>query len=543
MNRAADIAFLAAYMAIDWLFVIHDVGTAGITPWNPSMGLALAWLILRGPGRAAALAGAMLLMDFVVRPLPGDPFARIASAVVISGAYAAIASVLARPLALDSRLERLRDLMLLLGVSAMAAVPMVAANVGILVHAGLIPAADFVAIALRQWVGDMIGIAIVTPTVLRARTWRMPPPGEPPSRLALEAAAAALAIGVFVWIVFGWEGSDEYKVFYLLFLPVVGVAVRRGLDGACLSLLLAQLGMIFLVHSRGFGSAEVTDFQLLMLSLSVIGLLTGAIVSERARAELATREFERRLRERQSELEHVSRLSALGEMASTLAHELNQPMTATRAYVRAAQRMLTEENGAGEVSRSKALDAIANAVSQVDLAGAIVRNLRDLVRRRSGTREPVDLGELTHQSLALVRSQARFGRVRITVEQAADVPPVLAERIRIQQVLMNLLRNAIDAVQAVPAERRAIAITIRALPGQGQVELSVADRGGGVPPEIRPDLFSAFATTKPDGLGLGLSICRSIVQAHGGRLWLESTGPEGSDFRFTLPVAGDMIRP
>jgi signal transduction histidine kinase len=541
MRLSADLAYLAAYMAIDWAASIQDLSAIGITPWNPSIGLALAWLILHGPNRCVPLAAAILMMDFVVRPLPGAPVARIFSALLVVAAYGGVAAALTRRLGLDERLDHLRDLLLLLGVGAAAAALLALTNVGLFVHADLIRPADFLAIALRQWVGDMIGIAVVTPTVLRARTWCLAPTGEPPTRVAMEAAAAALAIGGFVWFVFGWEGTDEYKVFYLLFLPVVAIAVRRGLDGACLSLLLAQIGMIFLVQSRGFGSAEVTDFQLLMLSLSVIGLLTGAVVSERERAELATREFEQRLRERQSELEHVSRLSALGEMASTLAHELNQPMTATRAYVRTAQRMLTD-SPADEESRIKALDAIANAVSQVDLAGGIVRNLRDLVRRRSVIREPVDLVELAQQSLALVRSQARFEQIRVAINPGPNVPSVLAERIRIQQVLMNLLRNAIDAVHAAPPDRRTIEVGIRSIPEQGLVELSVCDRGPGVPPEIQADLFAAFATTKPEGLGLGLSICRSIVQAHGGRLWLESTGPGGSDFRFTLPVSGDMIR-
>jgi C4-dicarboxylate-specific signal transduction histidine kinase len=228
-------------------------------------------------------------------------------------------------------------------------------------------------------------------------------------------------------------------------------------------------------------------------------------------------------------------------MATTLAHELNQPMTATRAYVRAAQRMLADDEAAGQENRTKALDAIANAVSQVDLAGAIVRNLRDLVRRRSVTRESIDLGELARQSLALVRSQARFTQIQVSINQGRDVPTVLAERTRIQQVLMNLLRNAIDAVQISPADRRVVEIDIRSRPASGQVELSIRDRGHGVPEGVRANLFAAFTTTKPEGLGLGLSICRSIVQAHGGRLWLESSGPEGSDFRFTLPVAGDIM--
>ncbi|MCC6468229.1 MAG: MASE1 domain-containing protein [Alphaproteobacteria bacterium] len=540
MKLGADLAFFAAYVAVDWASSISDAGTIGITPWNPSVGVALSWLILHGPSRGLHLFLAIVTTDFIVRPLPGVPLARLLSAGLIAGGYAAAAAALLRRGALDPRIEHLRDLVLLLGVSAAAAALLALANVGQLMVAKLVMPEDFLAISLRQWVGDVIGIAVVTPTVLRARTWRLPAWGSPPTRLAIEGTAAAIAIAAFVWIVFGWEGSDEYKVFYLLFLPVVAIAVRRGLDGACLSLLLTQVGMIVLVQSRGFGSAEVTDFQLLMLSLTVTGLLTGAVVSDRARAERATREFEQLLRERQSELEHLSRISALGEMASMLAHELNQPMTATRAYVRTAQRMLDSTEPPPE-ERRKALDAIANAVAQVDLAGAIVRNLRDMVRRRAVTREPVDLGELAHQALALVRSQGNPDQVNVAITQQHGAPIVVAERIRIMQVLMNLLRNAFEAVQPDPLGRRRIEVRITPIDGGTGVELSVRDFGPGVPPEVQPNLFASFTTTKSDGLGLGLSICRGIIQAHGGRLWLESTGPEGSDFRFTLPVGSDSI--
>ncbi|MCC7048828.1 MAG: MASE1 domain-containing protein [Alphaproteobacteria bacterium] len=542
MKLGADLAFFAAYVAVDWASSISDAGTIGITPWNPSVGVALSWLILYGPSRGILLFLAIVTTDFIVRPLPGVPLARLLSAGLIASGYAATTAMLLRRGALDPRIERLRDLVLLLGASAAAAALLALANVGQLILAKLVMPEDFLAISLRQWVGDVIGIAVVTPTVLRARTWRLPAWGSPPTRLAIEGTAAAIAIAAFVWFVFGWEGSDEYKVFYLLFLPVVAIAVRRGLDGACLSLLLTQVGMIVLVHSRGFGSAEVTDFQLLMLSLTVTGLLTGAVVSDRARAERATREFEQLLRKRQSELEHLSRISALGEMASMLAHELNQPMTATRAYVRTAQRMLDSAEPQPE-ERRKALDAIASAVAQVDMAGAIVRNLRDMVRRRAMSREPVELRELAHQALALVRSQGQLDQVDVTISQQQGTPMVVAERIRIMQVLMNLLRNAFEAVQTGPPERRRIEVAIAPAADGGGIELSVRDHGSGVPADVQSSLFASFTTTKSDGLGLGLSICQGIIEAHGGRIWLGSTGGGGSDFRFTLPLGGDSIEP
>jgi len=280
----------------------------------------------------------------------------------------------------------------------------------------------------------------------------------------------------------------------------------------------------------------------LLLALTVTALLTGAVVTERGRAERAMRESERLLRERQSELEHSARLGALGEMASALAHELNQPMTASRAYIRTAQRVLGAEGG-GEENRARAAGAIANAVAQIDLAAGILRNLRELVRPRVVAAQPTDMAELMDQSLALLRAQARGARAEIAVRRAPGLKPAKAERIRVQQVILNLLRNALDAVKPMPPRRRLVEASIRLAEDGRFVEIAVRDHGPGVSTEMIEKLFAAFATTKPEGLGLGLSICRGIVQEHGGRLWLESTGPEGADFRFTLPVAEPKIAP
>ena len=152
---------------------------------------------------------------------------------------------------------------------------------------------------------------------------------------------------------------------------------------------------------------------------------------------------------------------------------------------------------------------------------------------------------MVEQSLALLRAQVRMSAIDISFRASTRLPPIQAERIRIQQVLINLLRNAIDAVEAMPAHRRQIAIVeslTNNTDGASHIRVSVRDRGGGIPAEIQANLFNAFTTSKPDGLGLGLSICRGIIETYGGRLWLESTGPDGSEFCFTLPATNANIR-
>jgi signal transduction histidine kinase len=538
-EAALEAGFVLAFLVLDWVSYFDPYGPVGFTPWDPGKGLAFAWLIWRGPWRGIVLFGATLAA-VAARGGPLSWPLLLAGSGLAAGLYTLAAFALTRWLGLDNGLERTRDVILLLLTGAAGAAVVALATAWLVVAGGILTPEDFAPAALRQWTGDVIGIAVFTPALLRAPRWTGWRAVAASGRYYVEAALAAAAIGGALWFVFGIEATDEYKFFYLLFLPLVAIAVRRGIDGACIAALVTQLGMLLIVSNRDFSPFAVTDFQVLLLALTVTALLTGAVVTERERAERAMRESERLLRERQGELEHSARLGALGEMASAMAHELNQPMTASRAYIRTAQRVLGAEGG-GEAGRVRAADAIANAVAQIDLAAGILRNLRELVRPRVVAAQPTDMGEIVDQSVALLRAQARSARAEIAVRRAPGLKPAMAERIRVQQVILNLLRNALDAVKPMPPARRLVEISI-ALAEDGRfVEIAVRDRGPGVSTEMIEKLFTAFATAKPEGLGLGLSICRGIVQEHGGKLWLESTGPEGADFRFTLPAVQPRI--
>lgn len=540
---AGELAFITLYVLVDWASTIPSFTASGTTPWSPATGLALAWLIRRGLAGSASLFVAVLLAAIIVRLPPEAPGELIGTAVVNAGGYALATFVLTHVLRFERGLDRLSDVITLLIIAGLSATVVAALHVGTFVWSGQVEAEEFPAAALRQWVGDIIGIAIVTPIVLRALCWNDWTVLARRVDLAAELVLWSAAIAAILWIIFGMETTNEFKFFYLLFLPTVAIAVRHGIDGACLVTLAVQAGIILWSQGRGLGPSAVTEFQILLLALTVTGLLTGAVVSERERAERATRESERRLRESQDELEVASRLSALGEMASTMAHELNQPMTASRAYIRTAQRLLSGPEAQGTPpAHASAVDAIGNAVTQIDLAANIVRTLRELVRGRGFSPEPVRIEEIVDESLALLRSQVRLAGIHIIVHRHAGLPPVMAERVRVQQVLLNLLRNAIDAVRSVPAVRRQIEVAARIGEDGNHVEVAVRDKGPGVQPEIADRLFTAFVTDKPEGLGLGLSICRGIIQAHGGKLWLESSTPQGADFRFTLPTAHATLR-
>lgn len=265
-------------------------------------------------------------------------------------------------------------------------------------------------------------------------------------------------------------------------------------------------------------------------------------ITERKRTETALRESEARLREVQTKLLHVSRLSAAGETASALAHELNQPLTAAASAVRAAQRMTASMPRRPAVAADirAALDL---AASQALRAGAIVRRLRDFVSRDGEADKRLEnLAKLAEDAGALALVGAREHGVKVHFRFGPRLPLVLVDRIQIQQVLFNLLRNAVEAMTQEettgfgPPKRREITVAA-AVAGPETVEVSVADTGPGLAPEVAGRLFSAFTSTKPDGMGMGLSICRSIVDAHGGRLWAGPAPGGGAVFRFTLPTA------
>jgi two-component system sensor kinase FixL len=238
-------------------------------------------------------------------------------------------------------------------------------------------------------------------------------------------------------------------------------------------------------------------------------------------------ETERRLQDLQSELVHVSRLTAMGEMASALAHELNQPLSAAANYLKGSRRLL--ESDTPDLPRLR--DAMEKAADQTLRAGQIIRRLRDFVARGESEPRIENLSKAIEEAgvLALIGAAERGVRVQYRIDRQVDL--VLADKVQIQQVLVNLMRNAIEAMQ-VSDDRE---LTVSARPSNdGMVEIAVADSGPGISPDVIERLFQPFFTTKSQGMGVGLSISRTIVEAHGGRIWVESNDRGGATFRFTL---------
>jgi len=242
---------------------------------------------------------------------------------------------------------------------------------------------------------------------------------------------------------------------------------------------------------------------------------------------------EARLRELQAELIHVSRLSAMGEMASALAHELNQPLTAIINYAQATRRLV---GGAVEARESAVSGLLDKIVQQGSRAGQIIHRLRQFIAKGETERALADVNGVTEEAsaLALIGAAGKGIAVRRMFEEG--LPPVLMDKIQIHQVITNLIRNSVDALEEVGSGEILIR-TRRA--GTAQVEISVADTGPGLAPEVAARLFQPFVTTKPSGMGIGLSICRTIVEAHGGKLSAADNPGGGAVFTVSLPLAGD----
>jgi two-component system sensor kinase FixL len=239
---------------------------------------------------------------------------------------------------------------------------------------------------------------------------------------------------------------------------------------------------------------------------------------------------ERRLQDLQAELLHVSRLSAMGQMASALAHELNQPLSANMNYVKAARRTI---DGAGGSEVARAIELLDKAAAQTARAGQIIRRLREFIEKGKSNRAFENMNKVVEEAVALGLVGAAEANVKTRIELQADLPFVPMDKIQIQQVLLNLIRNGVEAMQS--GQRRELTVSTIA-DGPHAVLVSVSDTGPGLSPEVVERLFQPFTTTKDTGMGIGLSICRSIIESHDGELWATPNEGDGVTFSFRLPV-------
>jgi signal transduction histidine kinase len=370
---------------------------------------------------------------------------------------------------------------------------------------------------VNVWIGALIRVLVIAPLVMSVnwQQWQQ-------WRFTREMFLQALTIAVALWVIFGLRYTDEFKFFYLLFLPLIWVAMRYGLQGATAALAVTHLGLNAILEWRELHAITVVEFQMLMLGLALTGLFLGMTVSVR-------RITEERLLRREADLNQALRLAAAGEMAQALAHELNQPLSALANYAQASRMMLADLNQHGPLLA----DTLNKIADEAGRAGQVVHRLREFFRGGTLRMETCTAESLVEEGIAPLRKRAeRFG-VQLSVNLPANLPDISADRVQISTVLLNLIGNAIDALRKVESGERRIEVSVARVDAD-MVRICVADNGAGIAPEISERLFQPFATSKPEGMGLGLAISRTLVEAHGGTLDLIDTQP--TRFCFTLPA-------
>jgi PAS domain S-box-containing protein len=266
------------------------------------------------------------------------------------------------------------------------------------------------------------------------------------------------------------------------------------------------------------------------ISLSPLETEDGKLVSASVRDVTERTRSEEALRQAQTDLTYANRVSSMGELTASLAHEVKQPIAAAITNADTCLRWLSRD----QPDLEKARTAASRTAQDGRRASEIINRVRLLFEKHTLQREVVDLNEIIREMMRLLHSEATQFAVSLRTELAADLPQVMGDRVQLQQVLMNLIMNSIDAMKDVEGRRQ---LTIQSQRGEnGEVLISVSDTGVGLPPQQADNIFNAFFTTKPHGTGMGLRISRSIIESHGGRLWAADNSPRGATFHFTLPA-------
>ena len=516
------IAFMAVYFAINMLTEWHEFDRLGITLWSPDNGLSLA-LLTESAAFAPFVFLSAVLTDTFIAGVRHSIYVTVAAELLLTVVYVALASILRYELEFTLRQSRLADITTFLMFIPAGAVLSSFVYCGTLYLGDALSADKFVVAMRNFWIGDTLGIITIVPAVtsgfvlLSKPRWRW-------SAYTLSSLSIFL-LGTFVgFAALIGLGDKLYYLFYLLFLPIIWVAMREGYAGVALALVTVQLTLAAITVFVGYDTKDFAILQLLMLVLSITGLLLGAVATERLNAALL-------LREQQTELARMADLARVGAMGMELAHEISQPLSTVATYVHAARRLLQSS-----VAGQPVMDALIKAEAEAHRAREVLERIRDFVSNGSLELQALDLSALAEKIAALCREEATARGIQVESESIRPIPPVKADRVQIEQVLNNLVANAIDA-----ASERSDAcgrVIIRVAARDGAVMMQVEDNGPGVAPELAARIFDAYQTTKPRGMGLGLPLSRRIVQRHAGRIWWEPNRPVGARFVVSLPIDG-----
>jgi signal transduction histidine kinase len=508
-----SLVFAPCYIALDWASYIDPVGPFNITPWNPQHGLAIVWLLLGGLRHAPAVLVTVVLAEAVVRDLPGGYFIAMLTSLTLTGGFAAMAWVL-RELLSDPGLRSTRQLTLFTTVVVAGTAITGTAFVGLLRGADLLGATPVPEALLRFWVGDAVGILVTAPLLLAV--------ADPARRAGLLALVrrreSLLQAGILVattWFIFYGPDGDPARLFYLLFVPLIWIAARGGMNGAVVATAIVQVGVVLGIHRESGSSPSVLELQALVAAFTLTGLYLGMMVDERERAAESLRQS--------------LRLAAAGEMAGAIAHEVNQPLTALSNYGESALLLLQQRGTADGALR----EVIRKMLQESWRASEVVRRLRDFFRSGTTRLESLPPEELI-ATVSRIGQQLGAETPVLNVTDEAGLPALYVDRLQIEVVIRNLIANAQDAIRSDAARGQRIDVQVRRHDAE-HLCVVFSDSGPGLSAEMRERVFEPFVSGKASGMGLGLAISRAIAEAHGGSL--EARAAAHGEFHLVLPCS------
>ena len=502
-------------LALDWLSTIGLYRGIGVTPWSPASGLALAYGYLAGPAAWPFIAAAELLTLSLVNPTRFSSPTLGVVALATCGVWMAAAGGLRSLHTFDPRLRTVPSLLLLIAVATTAAMMHATVYMIALWYDALITQAELFPATWRLIVGDIVGVLIVAPLpLLIARDGRWPRP-------EWTHLAQFLVLLAALWTVFAYRQATTYQLFYLLFLPLLWVALRDGVRGVVLMLNAAQIGIIVGTHIRADIVPGTGSLQILMIALAATGLLVSAVVTEREAAA-------QRLREQQAALGRALRLRSAGETAAAIAHQINQPITAISTYATIARDAIATGN------QELAGTALAKLTHECDRAAEVMRSIRDLVKQGALSPAPMRLARVLEDVRMAHAAELGSHRIAMRIEISPGLPTIIADAVQLEQAVDNLVVNSIEAI-AESGRSGHIGIIVRAEGDDTIIE--VEDSGPGFAPGLDALATTPFMTTKRNGSGLGLAIARSVAEAHGGSLAVMRRST-GACVRIRLPTLG-----
>jgi signal transduction histidine kinase len=481
----------------------------------------MALLLARGAGWAPVAGFAIFIGELLTDTGPPPWWVLLLTSTYLTAVYACAAWVLRRR-GFERPIATTRSAAWFAGVVAIATGIAASGYVAILVSTGVVTG-DAMRLGVgRYWIGEFSGIIALTPVLLleiepgglweKIRSHR--------AEFALQTLGALLGAG----LAFALAAARDVRLFYPLFAPVTWIALRHGVGGAMISVSIVQAGLVAALELTP-GSIPLFDVQFPMLALGVTALFLGALAAERITAE-------RQMREQDAVLQRTLRFAVAGQLAAALTHELNQPMTALISYVRAAELM----GGADSSGDSRLSETLGKAGKEALRAGDVLRRLRGFYRGAGARIEATDV--ITICTRVGEGLEDRMSRCNVEFKLRDCAPPkVMVDGTQLEIVIYNLVTNSLDAFDAV-ASRRSLAgrIEVTAEARGADVLISIDDSGPGIPANVGAQLFEPFISSKTKGMGLGLSLSRTLLRHQGGDLWSEPSRLGGARFVLRLPT-------